>query len=149
MSQQELRPLTPNGDFFKTAQHAYTVHNASTPGELSKDDLTNPRLWALCSNKIRPGDEIRCLADDNTYLARLLVMFVNGSDVRVAMESFTSLKSEVEKFDADGEEYVVKNGGNAGWYIQKVSTKERVVTRIATEQEAYDALVEYKAKMAA
>ena len=141
-------PLRPN-QYFGLVSHQYSMFSAVTEPGLTEKELTDPKYWTLVASNFRPGSEIRCLAEDSSYIARIVVLFVNGSDVRVACESFTELDSvNADSFDADPE-YSVKNGGVTGWYVMKKSTGERVLKNIPSQGEAFRQLAEYRKRLAA
>lgn len=145
---KKISPLRPD-QYFGLAVHKYNMLSAITPGSMGVKELQNPKFWDLVSRQLRSGDEIRCLAEDNSYVARMVVVYVNGSDVRIRCESFVELEEvKMEAYEA-AEDYLVKNGGATGWYVQKKSTGERVLKGFATQAEAFTQLAEYQKKIAA
>lgn len=134
---------------FGLQSHKYNLFSAIVPAATTKKDLEDGKFWSNVANKLQSGDELRCLSDNSDFVARLIVLFVNGTDVRVKCESYIKLDDvKLETYNADPD-YEIKNGGAAGWWIKKKSTSEKVLYGIKTQALAFQALAEYKQSLAA
>lgn len=134
--------------FFGLTQHKIRSFSAIVPGNTTREELEDGKFWVNVASQMEGGSEIRALADDNSFMCRLIVLLVNGTDLRVKCESFITFEN-VEVMD--DEDYEVKNGGATGWYVKKKKTGERVkgLNNIQSQDLAYKLLAEYKQSMAA
>lgn len=146
----DIGPVKENRDFeFGPAVHKYTTYSVFVDETMTKEELENPKFWVHVARRLRPGDEIRCMANDSSFVARMVVLYTNGTDARVRCESLSKFSApKMEGYQAD-KDYEVKNGGVVGWYVRKISTGERIITKMGSEAEAFTALAEYKKRLAA
>jgi hypothetical protein len=50
-------------------EHRVTRLDATVPGGYTTDQLEDPALWVNIANKMTMGTEVRCLADDMSFVA--------------------------------------------------------------------------------
>jgi len=137
-----MKKLTNTQHFGLMPQKVYSF-SAIVPGDVTVEDLSSGGYWQNVASRMQPGSEIRALAEDGTFVCRLIVLFASGTDVRLKVESFTQF-ADVNMQDDD--DYKVLNGGATGWYVKKISTGERVkgLVGLGSQAEAYQQLAEHK-----
>lgn len=121
----KIEPLR-NTEHFKQAEHDYFSFSAIVPGNLDKETLENKDYWVHFAHKLRAGCEIRCLADDNSFVAYMIVLFVSGTETKIRCTNFVKLERTVENLDEPVPGYLMKNRGRAGWWIQIKATGEKL-----------------------
>ena len=136
-------PVVPIGlREFGTQAHAYGQYNAFVPDGTTKEQLTDPKLWVNVAARVKAGSEIRAMPEDLSFVARLIVTYQLGSDVRVGLESFTEFgKTEVE---APDERYQVVPYGAQGKYAVKDTVEDKLVFKnIRSRSQAYRQIEEH------
>lgn len=131
------------------AVHAYRSLAVQTPAGATPKDMEDPAFWTHIARSLQPGDEIRCLADDSTYVATVFITLVVGNDVRARVTSFTDLG---ELPDAElSEDYRVMNGGATGYWIKDMRTGDPLFDkrRFTSVRDARNALDSHLKAMAA
>jgi hypothetical protein len=111
----EITPLKPNQ--LLLAQFGYQQFNVEFNTIVSKEALTDPRTWAHVVGKLKMNDEIRVVCASATMLARLMVTFANGFDVRLRVLSYEVF--EEEDISDDNDEYFIKQRGQQKWCLMK------------------------------
>lgn len=134
---------------FQLAEHSYRRHNAVVPGSLEKEDLTNPALWVNVSNRINMGDEIRCVADDYSFVAYLFCTHRVGNKAVLRLMSGFTLDTVGESAPDDDFDYEHKLRGPKKWCIVEKSTGKVVKEGISTEAEALRELEDFRKALAA
>jgi len=136
-------PVTPIGlREFGTQAHTYAQFNAYVPDGTTKDDLINPKLWVNVAARLKMGSEIRAMPEDLSFVARLVVLYQLGSEVRLGLESFTEFgATDVESPD---ERYQVVPYGAQGKYAVKDTADNKLLFKsIATRSQAYRQIEEH------
>ncbi len=130
------------------AVHTYRALAVQTPAGAKKADLEEPAFWTHIARNLQAGDQIRCLADDSTYVADVFVTLVVGNDVRARVLNFTALG---ELPDAEvGEDYKIVNGGATGYWVRDTRTGDDVFQRrFASPRDARTALDNHLKALAA
>tara|TARA_R110000803_G_scaffold11041_1_gene33485 strand:- start:48 stop:560 length:513 start_codon:yes stop_codon:yes gene_type:complete len=126
---------------------AYQMHNALIPAGITKDDLTNPRMWNHVSSKIKLHDEIRAVAEDGSFLAKLLVTFKHSLDVGVKVLEFYQLEEVDYEKEAGLDEYDIKNRGALGWCVIDKKNGKNIKTNCASQAEAFTERDEYVTRL--
>jgi len=127
---------------------AYQSFNLLVDRDTDRADILKAEFWTIYAGSFSAGSEIRVIAEDNTWVMRLIVTHVDGTDIRVIQESFTELvkcKKSKPVVEIDG--YEVKMRGKKKWCVIKQSDGTVVKDMIATKDEAIDALTEHVAKL--
>ena len=138
-----IAPLLPK--HFGLAEHKFRRFNAVVPPGLDKDTILDPTLWAMIAPQCRMGDEIRCIAEDNSFYALLFVSFSQGTDIRVELIHGTSLEdADLSEINDELNDYIVEQKGQLKFCIVKKSTGERIKEGIATKAQAEKELEEYR-----
>ncbi len=136
-----LIPLLPGE--VSLYEHTTRRFNATVPGGLSVDDLENPDLWVNNAGKMQMGDEVRCLADDMSFVAFGICTFKQGTTAKIKIYSGHEL-DEVDRSNLEDQasDYFVKLRGPKKWCIIKASNgeviKEMIPTQILAMQELDD-----------
>lgn len=133
---------------FQEAEFSYKVFSARVDGHHTEKTLVDPNYWVNFCSLLTPGDEIRALADDGTFLARLLVNHIQGTQAHLYILEFTKLGTVNDNLPIhDG--YEIKNGGAAGWWIKVKADGSRLFPGVShkNQSEAIQALNEYVAAL--
>ena len=130
---------------FGLALHKYRQFNAIVPGTFKDADLENPKFWGNVANQMDITCEVRCVADDMSFVAYGICTFVQGSTVKIKIYQ----RHELDAVDHDAmndvaSDYVVKLRGPKRWSIVKTSTGEVIKEDIATQLEAMRDLEDFK-----
>ena len=138
----KVDPLRPAS--FGLIEHAVRRFNAVIPGSL-KDELENPDLWVNVAGKIEMGSEVRCLADDMSFVAYAICTFSQGSTAKLKVLEFHELDEvDYKELAVEADDYEVKLRGPRKWSIVKKSDGSIVKEDIATQLKAMQELEEYK-----
>ena len=144
-TKKDLIPVRPAE--FQTSQHRFTRFDCTVQGDFKEiKELENPALWTNVAGRLKMFDEIRVIPDDYSFVAYLLVTFVQGSSVRVKVVGGAELES-TEDLESSTALYDVKQAGPKKWIIYNTNTAEEVKTHIPTKAEAYKQLEEHVAAM--
>ena len=130
------------------AVHAYRSLAVQTPAGAKKADLEDPSFWTHVARNLQAGDEVRCLADDSSYIASVYISLVVGNDVRARVLNYLDL-GELPDVEI-GEDYKIMNGGATGYWVRDTRTGDDVFKkRFASPREARNALDNHLKAMAA
>lgn len=135
----EITPLKPNQILL--AQFGYQQFNIELNQHVSKEALTDPRTWAHVVGKLKMNDEIRVVCASATMIARLLVTFANGFDVRLKVLSYEVF--EEEDISDDNDEYFLRQRGQQKWCLMKKGSVEPIQTGMATKEIAEQQKADY------
>jgi len=139
MDNKKIEPIK-HSDFGLT-EHRYRTFDTNVPGGYDQKDLENPDLWVHLAPQLNVGDEVRVIADDGTFYARLLVIFTKGSIVKTKLIYGTDLEKIDTSLETTAEiDYEIKQRGQKKWCVMKKSTGEVVEELIPTQAEAMRAM---------
>lgn len=130
-------------DEFGLVTHRVTQFDANVPGHTSKEDLESPEFWVNVANKLIMGSEIRCLADDMSFVAYGICTFVQGSTAKIKINVIHKLDQvNYDDYDSNAGAYETKLRGPKKWCIVKSTTgeviKEDMPTKAIAEKELED-----------
>ena len=135
---------------FGAAEHVFTTHAATVPGNITEAELLSPHFWTLVAFKLSAGHEIRVLADDCAFRASLLVTYAYGTEVRVVLLDWVDVEDiDYDALSANIGGYEIKLLGTRKWCIRKVETGELIRENMATQAEAAKELESYQKAMRA
>ncbi len=141
--EEKIQPLS-SGDF-GAITHKVPQFSAEVSGKLSKEDLENPDLWTHVARSITMGCDIRCIADDMSFVALGVCTFVQGSSVKVKIYSFNELDAVDHEVMGDtAGKFITKMMGRNKWCIVNNETSEVVKKDMATQLEAMRELADYQ-----
>jgi hypothetical protein len=122
--------------FFQEAAHVMTCYVATTSAGLSKEDLAKPAFWAHVADKLRPWDEIRCIAEDGSYKAVVTVLSATRTDAQVTVDTYRTLQT-VQDGEADLlRDYSVNHTPATNWRVVRKSDKRTVAEGLKNRNEA-------------
>ena len=127
---------------FGTQAHLYGQFNAFVPDGTTKEQITDPKLWVNVASRLKAGSEIRVMPEDLSFVARLVVIYQLGSEVRLGMESYTEFGAA--DVDTPDERYQVVPYGAQGKYAVKDTKEDKLVFKaIGTRSQAYRQIEEH------
>ena len=145
-----LQPIHNQRDF-GLAKHRFNYHDANYPRKLTPQQLTDSALWtAVAQNHLRPGDEVRVIAEDNSFYARLLVLAKSANIARmfvleyIEMDTVVRINNDVMDGATDSDPFHIKLRGPRKWCIVNRQTQQVIKEDIATQHEALRDLAEYR-----
>lgn len=141
---EKISPIRLGGGSFGAIQHEVPRFGATVPGTLTKDDLEDPDLWVHVARNMTMGCDIRCIADDMSFVAFGTCTFAQGSMVKIKIYSFNEL--DVVDYDSVSDEaskFIVKLRGPRKWCIVNNETGEVVKEDIADKATAERELSDY------
>lgn len=145
MSNKETKKIDPLRPVdFGLVQHSIRQFNANVSGNMTQNDLENPDLWVNIANKMEIGSEVRCLADDMSFVASGICTYAYGSTVKLKIINFTKLDLVKNVEDDTNSDYEVKNRGPKKWAIVQKSTGDVIKDMIPTQLEAMKELQDYQ-----
>jgi len=129
-----------NVEFVRKTWHA-------TPAEgHTFEDVLNPEYWSHMANKVKVGDHIEVLPEDQTYWALLMVTDVGRVAARVMVLHQVQFKENLpvpgESVPAEFE--VAWKGPQMKWAVIRLSDRSVVLRDFPSREEASKALVEYQ-----
>ncbi len=135
------KPLQANR--LSLAQHCYRSFGGTVPAGTTFEAASESNFWTGCAHMLRPFDQVRVLCEDNSWAAEFMVLFVNGSDVRMEPCWHTEFSVDSSQYD-EHPDYEVKNGGVAGFYIKDMKSGKKLLDEyFKTRSLAYRRLEEY------
>lgn len=142
---ESLSPLRPSHCDFGAAQHKINRFSVVVPGILKKENLEDHKLWVNHARNFTAGCEVRCLADDMSFVAECICTYAQGSTAKLKITLFTKLDKIDQDSIADAaSDFAVKLRGPRKWSIVKKSTGEIVKEDIPTQLEAVRELTDYQ-----
>jgi len=133
-------PLRP--DRFGQFQHTVQQFNAYVPAGTSRAEIEDGRYWAHVAGQVSVFSEIRVICEDGSYYAKLLIVFKNGTDIKLHCLAYTELDA-VEELDEEGEFFVKSCGAVLGWCIVRRDDGHRVKEKMPTQAAALRELSDY------
>ena len=132
--------LPPGFEHMCLFETASTRWNVSVPINIPREKLLDPGFWAHHAMGKRPGDEIRALAQDGTWIAEYFVIDTHATWLKVKEKGFWALSGEegaenelvVRAFIGD---HRVAHRGPRKWSIVR-SADGAVLQQDITEQDA-------------
>lgn len=135
----EITPLKTSQ--LQLAQFGYQQFNVELTQQVSKEGLLDPALWTHCGIKLRLNDEVRVVVNDGTMLARLMVVFANGHDVRLQLLDYRVF--EEEDVPEVQEDYFIKLRGQQKWCLMKRGNPDPIIQGITDKASAEREKQEY------
>jgi hypothetical protein len=122
---------------FGNAEHRFQRFDAIVPPQTTTEQLESPDLWVNVATSMRPGDEVRVRADDDSFVALLHVTYSVGTNIRLKL-IYRAAMEEVD-YDAMNEitsDYEIKLRGVKKWCVIHKTTGDVIKELIATQKEA-------------
>lgn len=138
----KVDPLRPSG--FGLIEHKVARFSADVPGGLTIDELEDPTLWVNVAQKMEMGSEVRCLAEDMSFVAYGICTYAAGSTAKIKITSFHELDEvDYSGMGEIGSDYEVKLRGPKKWCLVKKSTGEVIKEGISKQLDAHRELEDY------
>lgn len=134
-----LKQLGPGQDSFCLFESANTYWSVRVPVGVEPRDLQNPGYWAHHATKMRPGDEIRALAEDGAWRAKFLVVDQDRTWVKVLPISFNKLEREpadTSEIDAFVALHKVMHRGPRKWSVVRIADNAVIQEDLAEKETA-------------
>lgn len=135
-------PLRPAE--FGLIEHKARRFNAEVSGKFTAKELEDPALWVNCAQKLQMGAEIRCIADDMSFVAYGICTFAQGSTAKIKIIAMHKLDAVDHIDTGPAGDFEVKFRGPKKWSIINNKTGEVVKEDIATQLECLRDLEDYK-----
>jgi len=140
---KKVSPLN-SGDF-GAIEHKVPRFNADVSGKLTKEDLENPDLWAHVARSMVMGCDVRCIADDMSFVAFGICTFAQGASVKIKIYSFTELDEvNYDEMNDDAAKFIIKLRGPKKWCLVNNENGDIVKEDIPTQLEAMRELTDYQ-----
>lgn len=137
VKERPLPQLIGNKVKLEESVHNVWMVNGGVPYDTNKDDLINPEFWAHTAAKLRRGDEIKVLPDDDSFYAHLLVVACDRTWARVAMLSYVELREvHTQASAAMRGDYLVKLRGPKKWSVLRKSDNKVLIEGLHQEVDA-------------
>lgn len=133
----------------KLAEFDRSIFSVSPEQGITLDDMKRPEFWSHVSAKMKPGDRIEVISEDNEWFAELIVISSSRQWAKVSVLRFVELAQDpsLSAFDMNAVEnsgFEVKWGGNTDKFrVTRNSDKEVVHRGSSTKAEAERWLVDY------
>lgn len=79
----ERRTTPLSGGALQLSTHVFSTYSVTPAPSVVPGDLLDPTFWQNVASRLRPGDEIRVLASDFSWVENLLVVYAVGNAARV------------------------------------------------------------------
>lgn len=140
----EVRNISAlNTKDFGMSTHRHREFDADVPVGTSVDDLENPALWVNVARQLSIGDEVRVVADDHSFYAKLLVSNAIGSQVLMKIVSLTQFEESSEQVRTNEAPFFVALRGRKRYCLVERSTGNIIKEQIASESLAYRELEDH------
>lgn len=138
-----VTPLRPAN--FGLIIHRVREFSATVPGAFSVAELEDSNLWANVAGQMEMGSEVRCIADDMSFVARGICTFSQGALAKIRIYQFTELdKVDYDTANDAASDYAIKLCGPLKWCIVQKSTGDRVKEGIDKQVDAMRELEDYQ-----
>ena len=122
------------------AQYSCNMFNVTVPANTDPESMLNPALWQLVAqpNNMSPGDEVRVIADDCSWVMRAIVSFRKGAQVHLRKESLTQLTATSFASDAVSDDrFIVEHRGpKGGWCVIDTKAENEDAMKVAKGLES-------------
>lgn len=125
--------LGPGG--LKLAEQANNFWQAYAPDGCTPEDIENPIFWSVYSQKLRPFDGIRVIAEDGTWMANCIVIQSSRTETKVHVEKVIQLM-QVETPDIKDPYYIKWAGPKKMWCLFRTEDGARIKEGMQTQEEA-------------
>jgi hypothetical protein len=122
---------------FGMSTHRHREFDADVPMGTTVEDLTKPALWVNVGRDLSIGDEIRVVAEDHSFYAKLLVSHAVGSQVLMKVISLTEFGKSSEQISKIESPFFVELRGRKRWCLVERSTGSIIKEQIASESLAH------------
>lgn len=127
---------------FGLAEHRFSMFSCIMAATVTVDTITEPALFVNVANKLTEGDEIRVVAEDQSFIARLYVTFVRGTDVRVKLLEFYEIDENAD-IDEPDDRYKISVRGAKRVCVQDLETGEFLFENLPDKKTAHRELDDY------
>lgn len=134
-------PISPNN--VQQAEFVRAQHVAEIPPGVSLASVLKPEFWAHCGRKFKPYALVECRAQDNKWIADLMVHTVGEFGVGMWVKNYVDLEAHAVKA-ADVAEYTVSFAPKHRWRVIRTSDGAVVHKDAATEADAEAWLKEHQ-----
>ncbi len=122
------------------AEHYFTLYGVALQGSDTLEDALKPEYWAHVASKLRRGDMIRLMPEDDSFYAEALVLATGIGFAKVELIHHLQLDESEIIEDEDGPVYVKWGGPHAKWRIIRRSDghvlKEGIPDKAAALRES-------------
>ena len=133
---------------FKLKEQAFREWDFFAAHGTKFDDLLEPKYWAASAKNMKPWDTITVRAEDYSFYAKLLVLYVEKFSVQVAKLEYFEIDKLVTKVDVESvaknaADYLIEFDGKNKWKCIRKSDRAQIFSGHTTKEYALSALDEY------
>ena len=129
---EEIVPLARGA--VKLTTHIFQFHAVAVPSTTPKDVPLASDFWKNNANKLNPGDEIRVITHDYSWVQTLLVTYKAGSSVGVVRLNITDIEEPL--MEQPAERFNVVPGLRGGYIVKDMVTGKIIGPAAPTRSKA-------------
>ncbi len=138
----EIIPITTLR--FGLAEHSYQRFSAMVAPGTTKAMLEDPSFWSNVKNRLRTFDEVRVMAEDGSFMARVLVVYADALAAHARVLEMHDLGDvDIEALQGGQTRYQCQQKGVLKWCIVDTETGNFIRQGIGTRSVAERELEEY------
>jgi hypothetical protein len=137
---------------FKLKEQAFREWDLLAPHGTKFDDLLEPKYWAAAAKNLKPWVTITVRAEDYSFYAKLLVLYVEKFSAQVAKLEYFEIDKLVTKVDKQAlatseADYLIEFDGKNKWKCIRRQDRAQIFSGHTTKEYAEKALKDYLAKL--
>jgi hypothetical protein len=133
MNEVKAPALSPK--LLRGAEFERVIHSAIIPPGISLQSVMRPDYWAHCSDRLKPYDKVECRAQDNKWIATLMVAGIGVHSASMWVENYVDLSAQ-GGLAAEDAGYTVSFASRQRWRVIRKSDNSVVSKDHATEDDA-------------
>lgn len=138
MNEVKAPAISPNN--VTMAEFVRAVHVVEVPAGVEFSNLLRPDYWTHCAKKFKPYALIEARAQDNRWIADLMVASVGEKGVSMWVKTFVDLEAQAKQAraveDHDEGEFTVSFAPRQKWRVIRKADGEVIHKDAATEADA-------------
>jgi hypothetical protein len=95
MDEVKAPPLSPSN--VQLAEFVRTTHVAEIPHGVALSNVLRPEYWAHCAKKFKPYSVVECRAQDNKWMADLVIASVGEFGVNMWVKTYVDIAAQGKK----------------------------------------------------
>lgn len=120
---------------FTSAEFSRNLWTVTPEPGTAFETVLKPEYWAHVAKKLRRGDRIEVLSEDNSYFAELIVLSAAPLWAKVAVLRNVELAT-APKAEASQDDFEIKHRGKMKWSVLRKSDKAILKEGLDTREQA-------------